>query len=567
MSSGELYILLIVGASIFLVYQFYFHQKKNKEDFIRKAKREWGNSSEKEWDYEQLERAEHFFQNYKGKAKNLIDDITWNDLDMDRIFEMINHTYSSIGEEYLYWILRTPITEEEEKEKKTLSKRNQLINFFSAHEEERIKLQFMFKSIGKMKRNSISDYIIRLFDIEISTNLHHYLMLGGLLLSIVILFIIPAAGILCLLAALGVTIYQYFKEKGRVEVYFCCFAQIASMLKYVEELEKMNIEELLPYVEQLKQAAENLKSFRKGVSLLGTNNMTGSLAEVLLDYIRILTHIDLIKFNQMLQVFYKHQEDIEILMENFGLLESMIAIASFRESLPYYCIPEFISGTKAELAIEEVYHPGITNPVVNSIIEKRGALITGSNASGKSTFLKTVAINALLSQTIYTTLAKFYRGNYFRILSSMALQDNLMGQESYYIVEIKSLKRILDIAKQKIAVLCFVDEVLRGTNTIERIAASAQILKSLSCANVLCFAATHDIELTHMLEAEYSNYHFQEEVAEEKNDILFDYILYSGRAVSRNAIKLLGIIGYDKEIIKKAEKSAEEFLEKGEWKC
>ena len=114
---------------------------------------------------------------------------------------------------------------------------------------------------------------------------------------------------------------------------------------------------------------------------------------------------------------------------------------------------------------------------------------------------------------------------------------------------------------------CFVDEVLRGTNTIERIAASAQILKSLSCDNVLCFAATHDIELTYMLEDSYSNYHFQEEVIEEKNDILFDYILYSGRAVSRNAIKLLSMIGYEKEIIKRAERSAEEFLKKGEWRC
>ena len=479
----------------------------------------------------------------------------------------MNHTYSSIGEEYLYWILRTPVTEKEEQEKKILSKRDFLIHFFSTHEEERIKLQLMFKTIGKMRTNSISDYVMNLFDVEILPNLHHYLMFGALLLSVVLLFLIPSIGILCLIASLGCTIYQYFKEKGRVEVYFSCFAQIASMLHYVEELEKMNIEELSPYVENLKKAYKNLKSFQKGVKFLGTNNMTGSFVEIFLDYVRILTHIDLIKFNQMLQIFHRHSEDIEILMQNFGLLESMIAIASFRESMPYYCIPEFISGTKAKLMVEQIYHPQIQNPVANSITERKGALITGSNASGKSTFLKTIAINAILSQTIYTTLAKSYQANYFKILSSMALQDNLIEQESYYIVEIKSLKRILDSAKEGEAILCFVDEVLRGTNTIERIAASAQILKSLSCDNVLCFAATHDIELTYMLEDSYSNYHFQEEVIEEKNDILFDYILYSGRAVSRNAIKLLSMIGYEKEIIKRAERSAEEFLKKGEWRC
>jgi len=115
----------------------------------------------------------------------------------------------------------------------------------------------------------------------------------------------------------------------------------------------------------------------------------------------------------------------------------------------------------------------------------------------------------------------------------------------------------------EIPLLCFVDEVLRGTNTVERIAASSQILKSMARRNIMCFAATHDIELTSILESDYNNYHFQEEVKED--DILFNYRLYEGRATSRNAIKLLGIIGYSPDIIKKAEHSAEQFVETGEW--
>ena len=102
-------------------------------------------------------------------------------------------------------------------------------------------------------------------------------------------------------------------------------------------------------------------------------------------------------------------------------------------------------------------------------------LLTGSNASGKSTFLKSVALNAILAQTIYTVMADSYRAPYFRIYSSMALKDNLMGNESYFIVEIKSLKRIYESADEKVPMLCLIDEVLRGTNTVERIAASSQI--------------------------------------------------------------------------------------------
>lgn len=131
-------------------------------------------------------------------------------------------------------------------------------------------------------------------------------------------------------------------------------------------------------------------------------------------------------------------------------------------------------------------------------------------------------------------------------------------------VEIKALKRILDLRGSADApVLCFVDEVLRGTNTVERIAASAQILKSLSRGNCLCFAATHDIELTHLLEDIYYNYHFSEEIEEE--DIYFSYKIMEGRANTRNAIKLLHIMGYETEIIQEAELMAGDFLKSGVW--
>jgi len=112
-------------------------------------------------------------------------------------------------------------------------------------------------------------------------------------------------------------------------------------------------------------------------------------------------------------------------------------------------------------------------------------------------------------------------------------------------------------------VLCFVDEVLRGTNTVERIAASAQILKSFEGKSALCFAATHDIELTTLLASYYDNYHFTEEVCE--NDISFPYLLKKGPATSRNAIKLLSVMGYDGNLTQKAEETAKRFLESGKW--
>ena len=215
--------------------------------------------------------------------------------------------------------------------------------------------------------------------------------------------------------------------------------------------------------------------------------------------------------------------------------------------------------------MENAYHPLIEQPVKNSISAQKGVLLTGSNASGKSTFLKTVAVNAILAQTIHTCLADSYRGALYRIMSSMALRDDLEGGDSYYIVEIKSLKRILNqTAEEGQPVLCFVDEVLRGTNTVERIAASTQILKSLAGREVVCFAATHDIELTHLLEEYYDNYHFEEEIIE--GDVHFNYQLKTGRATTRNAIRLLGVMGYEEKLIQEAETLAENSLKEGIWR-
>ena len=178
-------------------------------------------------------------------------------------------------------------------------------------------------------------------------------------------------------------------------------------------------------------------------------------------------------------------------------------------------------------------------------------------------------MNVLLSQTIYTACAQKYKAPIFQLYSSMSLKDNLENGESYYIVEIKAIKRIMEAAvendeSEKVPIICFVDEVLRGTNTTERIAASSQILRSFADKGVLCFAATHDLELTEILKEDFENYHFAEEVS--GNDILFNYKLQPGRATTKNAIRLLQLMGYDPEIINSANAQAAHFEETGIWR-
>ena len=125
----------------------------------------------------------------------------------------------------------------------------------------------------------------------------------------------------------------------------------------------------------------------------------------IMSYLNNFFMLDFIQFYSVLKDLQGRQRDIDSLLENIGILDSAMAVASFREYLPIWCRPEFTPGPAVSLKADNLYHPLISSPVANSIAAEGGVLLTGSNASGKSTFLKTVAINAILAQSIDTCMA------------------------------------------------------------------------------------------------------------------------------------------------------------------
>ena len=315
----------------------------------------------------------------------------------------------------------------------------------------------------------------------------------------------------------------------------------------------------------MEKARKAMAGFSMGSGLLMRNSggiTSGSFADIILDYICILFHIDLLKFGSMLRALRGKEEEIDGLITSIGAIDAQISLASWRESLPVYCIPD-LTGDQFEAS--DLIHPLLTDPVSNSISVSKPVLLTGSNASGKSTFLKSAALAAILAQSVGTAPAASYKSCCYRIFTSMALRDDIRSGESYFIVEIRSLKRVMDAASipDEAPVLCCVDEVLRGTNTIERISASAEILSSLADMPIRIFAATHDMELTELLAGKYVNYHFSEML--DGDDVRFSYKLLEGPADSRNAIRLLRALGYDPGIADKAEERAKHFMETGNW--
>ena len=548
---------LLIAAVIFVVFlynsiQFRKNEKKKLMEIIRNN---WGSFTKREYSYDELKKITYNYLKL-SKSNFHIDNITWNDLNMDSVYQLINNTYSSAGEEYLYGMLRVPVFDKE-----ILSEREELIEKFTNNEEEAIKLQEIFAKLGRTKNISLSEFMDKLTDIKKKNNLIHYFCIMLFFISAVLLFIQPVVGIFAFLAMLIFNIGIYYKKKRDVDSFFVCFKYLIDLIICSENIVKNNFELLGNYNNELESILKKLKSIKKRSFLISMNGNNGSLGEIVMEYIRMIFHVDIIKFNNMTETVISNESNVNEMYEILGKIEALMAVASFRKALNYYCVPEFTDALKIDTL--EIFHPMISEPVVNDLNESRSVLITGSNASGKSTFLKTIAINAILAQTVNTCTAKKFVTGFFKVYTSMSLRDDLFKNESYFMVEIKSLKRIIDAINEEIPVLCFVDEVLRGTNTIERISASSYILKYICKQNAICFAATHDIELTNILEDIYSNYHFTEKVVED--DVIFNYKLNKGKATSRNAIKLLNIIGFDKEIVNNARNMADNFLETGEW--
>lgn len=557
--------LILFGALLFiglLVFAKGLWDQSRQRGYLRlKLKESFGKPSQRTYEDGETEGIPRYFEKHRDGF--YLDDTTWNDLNLDMLFLRMNTAQSSAGQEYLYHMLRTPCFDRTE-----LSKREEMIENLIREEEVRVQLQMLYLDAGRTGKYSLYDYLDFLDQLGERSSLPQIGMDLLLVPAAGLMALNPSLGIVAVVALLSVNIATYLKQRKVIDPYLTSFRYVFRCIRLAERLTAMKADFLEEEKEKLRDLLKRFQGLKRSASFgMRRPGTGGSPLDLVLDYLNMMFHFDIMGFNRMLKQVRAHTGQVDGLLTVTGRLEALIAAAGFRQSLESWCVPEQDGeeGSAGEgILIRGLYHPMVTEPVKNDIAAGRGVLVTGSNASGKSTFLKAVAVNAILAQTVHTCCADRYRGGPVRVMTSMALRDDLAGKESYYIVEIRSLKRILDAAAQDgPKVLCFVDEVLRGTNTVERIAASTQILKSLNRPGVCCFAATHDIELTELLKEEYDNYHFEEEI--EGGDIRFPYLLLPGKATTRNAIRLLSIMGYDDSIIRAAQRMAEQFVQSGRW--
>lgn len=548
--------LMVLAAAVLMIRE----NQRQKEELRRRFRENFGTVLSQSYTDEEMERIGAFSRKKDSPKKGYLDDITWNDLEMDQIFARVNQTLSAPGEEVLYRMLRMPLSAE------TSGHFQEMTEFFRKDAKAREEMQLILAGIGKKTRYSLGSAAEELAQAPEISWIAHGVQAGALVLSLFLLPVVPVAGVFAVFGFLvfNAFTYQTGKDRRDTEAFRGLFAVLCQILEAGRKLEKITWKETEENCRKVAEIRRELGRFQKRSFWFTAGSAAGAgAAKLFLDYLNLFFHVDLLVYPGLLREAREHREGFGELLEAVGEIDAAIAVASFREQLPWCCTPRFLSTGESQMEVQDLFHPLLEHPVANSFTARRGVLLTGSNASGKSTFLKAAAVNAVLAQTISVCTASFYRAPRCQICTSIALRDSIQNGESYFMAEIRSLKRILALAEEQTPVLCVIDEVLRGTNTVERIAASSGILRSLARPKVYCFAATHDLELTQILRNFYDNYHFEETVT--GGDVCFSYQLKNGPSVSRNALILLERSGYGEEIVTSAREAAENFEKNGVW--
>lgn len=499
-----------------------------------------------DWDFEQA----------KLPSSQQVDSVTWNDLEMDEVYLRINSCQSFAGEQALYVALHR--LRQSGRAEASLAEK---IRFFGEQSDECRRAMYLLHSLGKQPGNYYLPVFIRNLNGFAIPNIRFYRLMRWLLVCSALpgaLLLDTRYLVFPLFAALAnLVIYSFQKYKYSVNL-----AMLRSTLGLIRTAKFLADPKKSGYEEQfhdLQDLADRFAGSARRIMRLNTREqggLSGDLFSLANAYLVGITLGDFIQYNKLIRELEGKREDLLALYRRVGEIDMAISIASFRASLPHWCQPSFADNSRAcGLTAEELYHPLLDRPVSNSVAMGRSCIVTGSNASGKSTFIKAVAVNVLLAQSIFTCTARHFELPRTGLITSMAVRDDILSGESYYIKEINYLKRIIDGLSPETPTVCIVDEILRGTNTQERIAASCAVLRYLAGRNCLAIVASHDIELTQLLKDQYDNFHFSEQITD--GGITFSYKIKSGPADSKNAIRLLEFMGFPQEITREARKLAQ----------
>lgn len=238
---------------------------------------------------------------------------------------------------------------------------------------------------------------------------------------------------------------------------------------------------------------------------------------------------------------------VENWLEVMGEFDALSSVSNLSFDHEEWCFPDI--SEEAEVKGEEIKHPLIGERAVSNTYEisrpKQITLITGSNMSGKSTFLRTIGVNLVLSYIGAPCAAKSFKCNVMNIYTCMRTKDNLEESISSFYAEILRIKILIEACRRGEKIFFLLDEIFKGTNSKDRHTGATVLVKQLADNGAMGLLSTHDLELCDLEEEmkEIDNYNFREYYEDDK--IKFDYKLRKGKSLTQNAVYLMKLAGIE----------------------
>ncbi|MDP2452965.1 MULTISPECIES: DNA mismatch repair protein MutS [unclassified Kaistella] len=474
------------------------------------------------------------------------------DLDIlgkNSLFSFINYGESTLGKNKLRDFLLDLSVEKEE-----IILRQKSIAELSEKTAWNIHFLTLAKSMeikGKISHPTKSNSVFKNAVLaKIATIAVPVLTLATLLLAI----LLPISGALIGLLFAGILIisrsvlYVYRREMQKLGALISFDSnQYEQFLNVFSHIEKENFKEEINQSLQNKLRSGKSKSSRKEIE---------KLARLLRNYESGQSNIGVILNNFFLwnlnftikieKQFNAIDEDLPQWFEAFAEFEAFISLGIFKFKNPDFILPK-INEDGVKLKTEELIHPLLfqTNVVSNNFTINQSteiSIITGANMTGKSTFLRTVGINLVLAMTGCPVAAKEFSFIPMKLFTSMSTSDSLSEGTSYFNAEILRLRKLVENLENGEPQFIILDEILKGTNSQDKLTGSELFLEKLMKSNVLfsCLIATHDLDLTKIEEKfplKIKNYCF--ELQNIDGELETDYKLQNGVTKSMNAIYLM----------------------------
>lgn len=331
---------------------------------------------------------------------------------------------------------------------------------------------------------------------------------------------------------------------GKIKRYVCILYQSASQLDaYNPVLEWICQQEFASdKLKEIKEQAGNSKAAVKKLSCIyeHISQCHNGMMKMILDALFLWSYKNALDLEAWKQEYGASVEDCFLLL---GELESLISFANLPRVCEGVSLPEYVEEENM-ISAKELGHPLIGNAkrVCNDMdLQQQIFIISGSNMSGKTTFMRTVGINLVLAYAGSFVCAKKMSCSDMHVVTSMRIVDDLREGTSTFYAELKKIKRIIDLAEQDRHTLFLIDEIFRGTNSVDRLKGAEGVLKKLWKCGAAGMITTHDLEICRLAGEDIVNYSFCETY--HGDEIYFDYCIRKGKSTTTNGEYLLKQIG------------------------